>query len=145
MIIGKNRMLGVIVAGSAIMRMLLAGLNIVVILLLANSLNVPERFLQSSSSPSGKYTLEAYRAEPGATVDFSIKVYLLEPDGKKLIYDAYHEREVEIYWLNESTVSINGRSIDLELGESYDWRRKRGRRTGLHGLCDSPCSGVGIG
>ena len=33
-----------------------------------------EILLMESMSPAGEYKLEAYRTEPGATVDYSIKV-----------------------------------------------------------------------
>ena len=83
--------------------------------------NDPETFLMTSQSPDGKYNLEAYRTEPGATVDFSIKVYLTIDDKKSIIYDAYHEYEVEIVWINNTTVSINGKTLDISQGEKYDW------------------------
>ena len=84
--------------------------------------NNQETFLVSSQSRDGKYKLEAYKTEPGATVDFSIKVYMVEGSQKELIYDAYHEYEVQIAWVNNSTVSINGKILNLSLGEKYDWR-----------------------
>ena len=83
--------------------------------------NDPETFLMTSQSPDGKYNLEAYRTEPGTTVDFSIKVYLTIDDKKSIIYDAYHEYEVEIVWINNTTVSINGKTLDISQGEKYDW------------------------
>lgn len=81
-----------------------------------------ETFLISSQSPDGKYNLEAYRTEPGATVDFSIRVYIINDNNRKIIYDAYHEHEVKIVWLDNSMVSINGKTLDLSRGEKYDWR-----------------------
>ena len=83
-----------------------------------------EILLMSSQSPDGKYNLEAYRTEPGATIDFSIKVYITNGNQKKLIYNAYHEYEVKIEWLDNSKVSINGITLDLSNGEKYDWRKK---------------------
>ena len=53
--------------------------------------NNSETFLMASQSPDGKYNLEAYRTEPGATVDFSVRVYLTTGDRKTINYDAYHE------------------------------------------------------
>ncbi len=47
--------------------------------------NNAEVLLTSSSSPDGKYNLKAYRTEPGATVDFSVKVYSVSGDEKELI------------------------------------------------------------
>ncbi len=83
--------------------------------------NLEESLLLSSESPNGQYTIEAYRTEPGATVDFSIKVYLIENE-KVLIYNAYHEYEAEILWITNSKVSINGKILDLTKKEKYDWR-----------------------
>lgn len=84
--------------------------------------NNPETFLNASQSPDGKYNLEAYRTEPGATVDFSIRVYLITNDKKSLIYDAYHEYEAKIVWIDNTTVSINGKTLDISQGEKYNWR-----------------------
>ena len=81
-----------------------------------------EVFLLSSQSPDGKYTLEAYRKEPGATIDFSIKVYLIKDKNKKLLYNAYHEYDAEIIWIDNETVSINGKALNLYAGDTYDWR-----------------------
>ena len=83
-----------------------------------------ESFIMASESPDGKYNLEAYRTEPGATVDFSIRVYIVNDNQKKIIYDAYHEYDVEIVWIDNSTVSINGRTLDISNGDQYDWRRQ---------------------
>ena len=84
--------------------------------------NNPDSFLMNSKSPDGKYNLEAYRTEPGATVDFSIRVYLITDDRKTIIYDAYHEYEVKIVWIDNTTVSINEKILDISKGEKYDWR-----------------------
>lgn len=51
--------------------------------------NSEETLLVTSVSPEGTYELEAYKTQPGATVDFSIKVYDVSQD-KRLIYNAYH-------------------------------------------------------
>ena len=82
----------------------------------------PDTFLLSSTSPDGTYILEAYRTEPGATVDYSIKVYVLVGERKKLIYNAYHEANVVIEWCDSTVVEINGKRLDLSAGEIYDWR-----------------------
>ncbi|MBQ2661825.1 MAG: hypothetical protein IJF80_04130 [Clostridia bacterium] len=82
-----------------------------------------DTFLIASQSPDGKYNLEAYRTEPGATVDFSIRVYIIDGNKKNMIYDAYHEYDAKIVWIDNSTVSINGKTLDISRGEKYDWRR----------------------
>lgn len=84
--------------------------------------NETETFIATSYSPDGKYTLTAYKTEPGATVDFSIRVYI-EQDGKKeMVYNCYHEYEADIVWADNSVVIINDKMLDLSKGEKYDWR-----------------------
>ncbi len=79
-------------------------------------------FLESSKSPDGTYELEAYDTSGGATVDFSVAVYLLKENRKICIYNGYHEKDVEIIWVDNSTVTINGITLDLSKDERYDWR-----------------------
>ena len=98
---------------------------IVPVLTIANSQkNVQETFLYSSESPDGKYNLEAYRTEPGATVDYSVRVYMINGNQKEIIYNAYHESEAKIDWVDKTTVSINGKTLDMSSGETYDWRKE---------------------
>ncbi|MBQ6381070.1 MAG: hypothetical protein IJJ41_05700 [Clostridia bacterium] len=80
--------------------------------------------LTTSVSPDGTYTLNAYRTEPGATTDFSIKVYLESGKKEKRIYDAYHEETVDIKWLDNERVCINGKTLELSEKETYDWRKQ---------------------
>ena len=95
---------------------------IIPILNIGNSqTDTQETFLMASQSPDGKYNLEAYRTEPGATVDFSIRVYLIINNKKNIIYDAYHEYEAKIVWIDNTTVSINEKTLDISQGEKYDW------------------------
>ena len=108
-----------------VLLVLLLRAYILPILRISNSqTNDKETLLMVSQSPDGKYSLEAYRTEPGATVDFSIRVYVANNNKKKIIYDAYHEYEAEIVWLDNTTVSINGKLLDISQGERYDWRKQ---------------------
>lgn len=84
--------------------------------------NGSETFLTRSESPDRTYILEAYVTEPGATVDFSVKVYLVTDGQKSLIYDAYHEQQATIDWTDDCHVVINGHLLDLSAGETYYWR-----------------------
>lgn len=86
--------------------------------------NSNETYLLTSESPDEEYLLKAYKSEPGATVDFSIKVYLVENKTRKLIYNAYHESYANIVWVNNDIVSINGIALDLSKEETYDWRKQ---------------------
>ena len=83
-----------------------------------------ETYLLTSKSPDEKYVLKAYKTEPGATVDFSVKVYLVENKTRKLIYNAYHESYANIVWVNNDIVFINGTALDLSKEETYDWRKQ---------------------
>lgn len=92
--------------------------------------SAPETYLTGAQSPAGTYQLAAYRTEPGATVDFSVRVYLIAADQKKLIYDAYHEHEAVITWKSDAVVSINGKILDLSQGETYNWRTQSRKKWG---------------
>lgn len=81
-----------------------------------------EELLLISNSPDGCYIVEVYRTEPSATVDFSVKAYVLDQNEKVLIYNAYHESNAEIVWISNNVISINGEKLDLLSGEIYDWR-----------------------
>lgn len=77
--------------------------------------------LFNTASPSGTYELEVIRVEPGTTVDFSIVVYLKKGMFKKKIYDAYHEYDATVKWIEEDIVEINGRVLNVN-SDVYDWR-----------------------
>ena len=62
--------------------------------------------------------------EPGATVDYSVRVYMINGNQKEIIYNAYHESEAKIDWVDNTTVSINGKTLDMSSGETYDWRKE---------------------
>ena len=87
------------------------------------SSDVSETYLLTSKSPDGKYILEAYRTEPDATVDFSIKVYIKNEDERKLIYNSYHEYQAEIFWISNCEVVINGKTLNMAESDRYDWRK----------------------
>lgn len=91
-------------------------------------------FLKSIFSPSlelinetvsndGKYKVEVYLVNGGATVDSAIRCYLKVDNrlGKKMIYNDYHINSVTISWEDDDTININGHAIDLPDGK-YDFR-----------------------
>lgn len=84
---------------------------------------VQEDFLLTTTSPNNTYTVEAYKANGGATVDFSIKVYLIDNKNKLLIYNKYHDYDADIKWIDNDIISINAITLDLSKGETYDWRK----------------------
>lgn len=82
---------------------------------------VSEELLGETVSSDGKYKVEAYLINGGATVDWSVKCYLREGDSKKEIYRDYHINEANMIWIDNDTISINNHNIDLPNGK-YDFR-----------------------
>ncbi|EJT6663990.1 hypothetical protein N2W48_001142 [Clostridium perfringens] len=82
---------------------------------------VSEELLGETVSSDGKYKVEAYIINGGATVDWSVKCYLREGDIKKEIYIDYHINEANMIWIDNDTISINNHNIDLPNGK-YDFR-----------------------
>ncbi|HBZ6546213.1 TPA: hypothetical protein MMH54_000508 [Clostridium perfringens] len=80
-----------------------------------------EELLGETVSSDGKYKIEAYLINGGATVDWSVKCYLREGESKKEIYRDYHINEANMIWIDNDTISINNHNIDLPNGK-YDFR-----------------------
>lgn len=114
---GNGKLLAVIAACTAV-----AAVMCFFIHPLVNFENSDEEFLARSSSPDEAYTLDIYRHNGGATTAFTIKVYSVGRLSRKLIYNAYRESEAEVYWLSDSEVSINGRVLDMDAGETCTLR-----------------------
>ncbi len=82
---------------------------------------VSEELLGETVSSDGKYKIEAYLINGGATVDWSVKCYLREGESKKEIYRDYHINEANMIWIDNDTISINNHNIDLPNGK-YNFR-----------------------
>lgn len=82
-------------------------------------------FLTEESSPDGKYTLKAYISDGGATTSYAIRgeLVLNDRNKKKNIYWNYREETVDISWINNSTVVINGHELEVSK-DKYDFRRE---------------------
>lgn len=65
------------------------------LVLSACSPDVTEDLLETSVSPKGTHTVQAYRVSAGATVDFSVKCYLIDNEKKYEIYNQYHQSTVD--------------------------------------------------
>ncbi|WP_427340738.1 DUF5412 domain-containing protein [Caloranaerobacter sp. DY30410] len=84
-------------------------------------------FLTESTSGDGNYTIKIYLCNGGATTSFAIRGEL--NFNKKLkkpknIYWNYREDSVEIKWVDNDTVIINGHELDLP-NETFDFRREK--------------------
>ena len=82
---------------------------------------VSEELLGETVSSDGKYKVEAYLINGGATVDWAVKCYFREGEIKKEIYRDYHINEANMIWIDNNTISINNHNIDLPNGK-YDFR-----------------------
>lgn len=78
--------------------------------------NLPEGDLKNTyHSNNGKYTLNSYLYSPGALVNFSHRVEVInnETKEKRNIYWNFDESEGNIEWLDDENVIINGKKINL--------------------------------
>lgn len=76
-------------------------------------------YIGKLDSPNKEYTLKAYRHSGGMTVDWSVRVELVnnKTNKKKNIYYRYHDSKANMKWLNEDTVKIN--KVTLNIHKDY--------------------------
>ncbi|WP_419875020.1 DUF5412 domain-containing protein [Candidatus Pristimantibacillus sp. PTI5] len=80
--------------------------------------------IDQANSPSGRYRMNAYLVNGGATVDFAIRGELVDLKKKnkpRNIYWNYHESESDIRWLDDQTVIINGHELNV-ITDKFDFR-----------------------
>lgn len=153
--------LGILLCLSVIMIpiILLLALPVTALLGVAGSLlfaETPDTFLLSSTSPGGSITLEAWRENTNATEPFYLHVSRVE-EGREpvVIYRTRGESEVEIEWLSDDTVRINGVTLDAA-GDGYYCDDRRDpmafslgvtvEAEGVHGVLLEFCmDGIAIG
>ncbi|MBQ5815917.1 MAG: DUF5412 domain-containing protein [Oscillospiraceae bacterium] len=86
--------------------------------------NLPQgELIATQSSPNGAYTVNAYLCDGGATVDYAIRCEIVtnETGQKRNIYWNYKEETAEISWIDDTTVKINDKTLNI-LTDHYDWR-----------------------
>lgn len=93
------------------------------IVFLKNIFSPSLELIDKTVSKDGKYKVEAYLVNGGATVDWAVRCYLKVDNklGKKMIYNDYHIESAIMSWKDEDTIIINGHIIDLPDGK-YDFR-----------------------
>lgn len=82
-------------------------------------------YLTEETSPDGTYTIKAYRNNGGATTSYSIRgelVFNQKNSKTKNIYWNYRENTVEIEWIDNDTVIINGHTLKVP-NEIFDFRK----------------------
>lgn len=86
---------------------------------------LPEgELLTEAVSPDGTYTVRTYVTNGGATVAYAVRGELVfnDEDGKeKTIYWNDREESATIVWVDNDTVEINGRKLNVPQ-ETYDFR-----------------------
>lgn len=84
-----------------------------------------QEYLDESTSPNGAYTVTAYLNNGGATVDYAVLVKLKNNRNGKIknIYWQYHCTKAEMKWVNDETLKINDKELNVK-NEIYDYRRK---------------------
>ena len=87
--------------------------------------NLPTGELQTTStSPDGKYEVKLYLYSGGATTGYYMRGELVEENKKKNIYWKCDEFRTEISWIDNHTVNINGKELDVR-HDVYDWRKDK--------------------
>lgn len=78
-------------------------------------------YISKIDSPNYEYTLKAYRYSGGATVDWSIRVELVNNKSGKIrnIYYKYHSQEAIMEWIDDENVIINGVKLNIEKDYYY--------------------------
>lgn len=81
--------------------------------------------IRKVNSPKSKYTANIYNGTGGATVDDSVIVEVEEKltKEKKNIYFQYHCKDIELKWLTETYVQINGKKMNIHR-DVYDYRHE---------------------
>ena len=83
-----------------------------------------QELLTQSTSPSGTYTVTAYRNNGGATTPYAVlcTVKNNETGRERNLYWQNRCQSADIQWTGEDTVTINGVSLHV-WHDTYDWRR----------------------
>ncbi len=80
-------------------------------------------FLTEKTSPNDQYTVKTYKVYGGATVPNTIRGELIINERQKQPKNIYWNKEeaVEIEWLNQNTIIINGHTLQMPT-DTFDYR-----------------------
>lgn len=81
-------------------------------------------YISSSYSPQEKYRIDSFLCSGNATTDFSVRCEVVDMSSgnKHNIYWEYHQDTVAVEWIDETTVIINEKKLNI-LTDVYDWRK----------------------
>lgn len=90
--------------------------------------NIPEgEFQEELISPNQKYALRSYIIDSGSSITAnSTRVEFINYGTSKKynIYYGYPEYHVEMKWINDEIVEINGKRLNV-FKDTYHWRKNR--------------------
>lgn len=83
-----------------------------------------QEYISDITSPNGKYTVTAYLNNGGATTSYAVLGVLKnnETNKEKNIYWQYKTEKANMEWINDNTIEINGRELNVEK-DVYDYRK----------------------
>lgn len=84
-----------------------------------------QKYITESNSTNKTYTVTAYLNNSGATTDYAVLCTLKNNNNGKTknIYWQYRCEKADMEWLNDETIKINGKELNVK-NEIYDYRRK---------------------
>lgn len=99
-----------------------------------HELNGTGELIESFSSPNGQYVATSFLIDDGgATVASRVRVSITSKNNEKedfndeTMYWGYRESDADIKWLDDHTLIINGRKIDILNEETYyNWKDYNG-------------------
>ncbi|OCA92610.1 DUF5412 family protein [Pseudobacillus wudalianchiensis] len=81
---------------------------------------ISEEKISSTHSPDGKYTINLYLVNGGATTAYEVLGVIDGPLWfSKKIYNDYRMDQADVEWKNNYTIAINGHILNLKRGETY--------------------------
>jgi hypothetical protein len=91
----------------------------IIVTLLSSSMGANEH-IKTIHSPDGKYTIDFYRWDLGATGTFGVRGELNGPLWfKKRIFIQKRTEDIDVEWKSNDIVSINGYILNLDKGDTY--------------------------
>lgn len=84
-----------------------------------------QEVIATSDSPDGQYTVTAYKNNGGATTGYTVLATVVNHGNQKSrnFYWQDNCEEASIIWVDETTVEINGVSLNV-WKDTHDYRRK---------------------
>ncbi|MGE6631044.1 DUF5412 domain-containing protein [Bacillus sp. NPDC077027] len=87
-------------------------------------------YIRSVSSPDGAYIVNTYKHNGGKLKDNAVRAEIenQKTHKKKTIYWNYPDLDPHIRWSNDDTVRIGNQALNIEKGETYDYRFDKKRK-----------------